>query len=612
MKFLCCSLWLALVGASLAATDATRPGTPASPFPTLHNLSVEWPIEGDANGNGRVAVRYRARGESTWREAMPLRRVRAGRRDDLAPGFSWENKHAGSIFNLAAGVEYEIALELHDPDGGDARETVRATTRSFPQAMPDAPRVRVNPKTLRAAVADARPGTIFLLAPGNYGYFAVESDGAPGRPLIFLPDKDAFFQGYNPPARSKANRGDALFEGISLQNRRHVILRGLVSQGTIDLLNARECVIQGCRIYGAFGIVSSYTGNLAKWAPSVAARLAGGPRPELWGGTGQPRTVVPPHAANCVVTDNTIVGMTPWTSEAQGPSGKNIGEGIELSGPGNVIAFNHVRGFRDGISTVEGHQAAEQTSIDIHNNDIAFATDDGIEADFCWSNCRIYQNRLTNCFVGLSSQPALGGPVYFIRNVQYNTLVNAFKFHRGSDGNVVLHNTVVKTGPGLDCVAGETWSHTVLYNNLGVGGAPDAAPRHARLAAYFPGADATCDFDHNGFGAAGLLLAGNIAGVTFAGIEAMRTTTTEKHGVHVGLDVFAESIQLPVPQFEEWRAPRLTLRAGSAAIDAGRILPNINDGFEGAAPDLGAYEAGVPPPHYGPRDPARWDDIHLP
>jgi len=37
------------------------------------------------------------------------------------------------------------------------------------------------------------------------------------------------------------------------------------------------------------------------------------------------------------------------------------------------------------------------------------------------------------------------------------------------------------------------------------------------------------------------------------------------------------------------------------AIDAGVAIPNVTDGFVGKAPDLGAYEYGVPLPHYGPR-----------
>jgi hypothetical protein len=43
------------------------------------------------------------------------------------------------------------------------------------------------------------------------------------------------------------------------------------------------------------------------------------------------------------------------------------------------------------------------------------------------------------------------------------------------------------------------------------------------------------------------------------------------------------------------------LRPKSKAIDAGVMLPNINDNFSGKAPDIGALEVGQPLPHYGPR-----------
>lgn len=44
-----------------------------------------------------------------------------------------------------------------------------------------------------------------------------------------------------------------------------------------------------------------------------------------------------------------------------------------------------------------------------------------------------------------------------------------------------------------------------------------------------------------------------------------------------------------------------SLRAGSRAIDAGVVLPNVNDGYTGRAPDLGAFERGVALSQYGPR-----------
>jgi hypothetical protein len=52
---------------------------------------------------------------------------------------------------------------------------------------------------------------------------------------------------------------------------------------------------------------------------------------------------------------------------------------------------------------------------------------------------------------------------------------------------------------------------------------------------------------------------------------------------------------VPLPQLN------LTLANSSKAVDAGIAIPNITDGFRGAAPDLGAYELADKPPHYGPR-----------
>ena len=57
---------------------------------------------------------------------------------------------------------------------------------------------------------------------------------------------------------------------------------------------------------------------------------------------------------------------------------------------------------------------------------------------------------------------------------------------------------------------------------------------------------------------------------------------------------------IPPRQFAP-AANDLRLASGCAAVDAGLALPNVNDGFGGAAPDLGAYESGQSLPHYGPR-----------
>jgi hypothetical protein len=84
-------------------------------------------------------------------------------------------------------------------------------------------------------------------------------------------------------------------------------------------------------------------------------------------------------------------------------------------------------------------------------------------------------------------------------------------------------------------------------------------------------------------------------------------TGQERHGVELDYDIFEHVAPPRHPGPSEpgrvYEAADLDfrLKQGSRSIDAGVRLPNINDGFTGKAPDLGAYEAGQPPPVYGPR-----------
>lgn len=57
----------------------------------------------------------------------------------------------------------------------------------------------------------------------------------------------------------------------------------------------------------------------------------------------------------------------------------------------------------------------------------------------------------------------------------------------------------------------------------------------------------------------------------------------------------ADPRKLYLPENMDFR-----LKPHSAAIDRGVVLPTITDGFNGSAPDLGAYEFGSAPPSYGP------------
>jgi hypothetical protein len=90
--------------------------------------------------------------------------------------------------------------------------------------------------------------------------------------------------------------------------------------------------------------------------------------------------------------------------------------------------------------------------------------------------------------------------------------------------------------------------------------------------------------------------------------ELAAATGQETHGIEIDYDIF-EDLQPPdqPPAAGNYGKPyeaadlNFTLKAGGRAVDAGMKIPNVNDGFAGRAPDLGAYEVGQSLPVSGPR-----------
>jgi hypothetical protein len=92
---------------------------------------------------------------------------------------------------------------------------------------------------------------------------------------------------------------------------------------------------------------------------------------------------------------------------------------------------------------------------------------------------------------------------------------------------------------------------------------------------------------------------------TFATLSELRKATgQEAHSLEVDFDIF-EKLTPPDPaqRHAVYHAMDLnfTLKPTSRAIDAGVVVPTVNDVFKGKAPDLGALEAGAPALRYGPR-----------
>lgn len=567
-----------LLAASSAAVSANVPGAgpaggghetgPVVEGSTLHSIGLYWVIGGEENQNADVRVMWREAG-TEWKNGAPLFRVekdahrpKNGEGSVAVPPDA--TLYAGSLLLLTPGTEYEIKLSLNRP-GASPRDAVRkARTMAEPVAPKDARIYHVTPgegggtgteadpfRGMAAAQSSAKPGTIFLLRAGKYSPFQATKNGEPGRPIVWRSAEDgaAVIEGDGKDRLISADsRRDVWFEGFTLRRGN----KGVAANG------AARLVIRRCKMseveYGVFG-----TGNA-------------GDTVRGW-----------------FVADNVIEGPCTW------PRSKGIEapRGIQVTGEGHVVCYNRVRGFADAINTFPSVRCA---NIDFHHNEVSELTDDGIELDFSERNVRCFYNRLTSVYQGVSTQPAYGGPIYIFRNALYNVVAAPFKLHNNPSGVLLYHNTVVKKGMPFFITSGAPVRHSRTRNNLFLGtDAPFAFESTSKTL--------NCDFDYDGVGGGPWNLFLKWNGVRYASLaEVQKKSPIWRHATPVeAKSAFASGAAAPPDENKTYSAPDLRLNASSAAVDAGEPIAGMNDRFAGKAPDLGAYELGAPPPHYGPR-----------
>jgi hypothetical protein len=159
----------------------------------------------------------------------------------------------------------------------------------------------------------------------------------------------------------------------------------------------------------------------------------------------------------------------------------------------------------------------------------------------------------------------------------------------------------VKTGDAFGVYSGRPVTRLLTRNNLFIGG-PGGS-----FGGYGNGSGRPLDIrtpvrpdmDFDAFGTSEAFT-GVFGAVRFDGLAQLRSRTTERNAVRVDLGAFAAPVTAPSP-LTRHAAPDLRPAPGAAVVDAGAVLPGITDGFAGARPDIGAYEAGAPLPRYGPR-----------
>jgi hypothetical protein len=310
---------------------------------------------------------------------------------------------------------------------------------------------------------------------------------------------------------------------------------------------------------------------------------------------------------------------------------------VKLYGQGHVVAYNYVTQFHDGIdiATYGNPDGAPNViqdrlpvSIDFYNNDVTNVEDNCIETDGGAHNIRVFRNRcFNNGNRALSVQPMFGGPVYFIRNIVYDSPEGgALKLTASSAGIVIYHNTFLapvepmllatsnlhfrnnlilgkSQNPGIFSIESNTNYSSSDYNgfrpNPGAEYSFEWSTPPFSVRALFPGEMGALAMQQQN-----QLEAKSRERRRFKTLkEYSEATGQDRHSVMVDYDVF-QKVSPPGPDLRTLYKPvdfDFQLRPGSAAVDAGVRLTGVNDDFTGRAPDLGALEVGRPVPHYGPR-----------
>jgi hypothetical protein len=250
-------------------------------------------------------------------------------------------------------------------------------------------------------------------------------------------------------------------------------------------------------------------------------------------------------------------------------------------------------------------------SNDIYGNDVSNMHDNCFETDGGMHNQRVFRNRCFNAAVGaMSPQPIFGGPVYFVRNVVYNSVYGPLKVQADPSGILVYQNTYVGEIQQITPA-----SNLHFRNNLIMG--QKARPALFAIDTHTPWSSS----DYNGFhvnadAEYSFQWSSPPRGepVDFTSprevrrfktlAEYQRATGQDRHSRAVDYSVFVNAKAPDFTNPTRLVSPAdvdLRLAPRSRAVDAGTVLPGITDGFTGAAPDLGAYELGAQVPHYGPR-----------
>jgi parallel beta-helix repeat protein len=626
-----------LAGLLLPSSPAAHAAATLQLYGTFHAMGVIVTLApaDDPDGDATANVAYRLSGSGSYRSGFPLSRINSTR-------------FVGSLFWLEPGTAYDVRVTFSDPDGllHGVSVTGTASTRdevTIPAAVnsyyvsPSGSGTDCTPGlpcSLAEGLSQAEAGDEVVLRDGVYyqGDISPSNFGTPGAPIVIrsYTGETAILDGADPDSASfywTADGNDVYHTTVNAEDTHLVTADGqrlfpyddLADLQTLSRDNTPGFYTSGTTLYvhlagdadpndaamlvsrrgNAFTVQRDYIYFL-----NLTFRHYGqGDYPKAIYFDGASHNLVQgcTFASNDlgigikreshrnVIQDNEFYDTIfdwPW-ADIKALGGLEDGGVVfynPVTGRGNVIRRNTFHDDFDGLGVCPSDTAATTNETDVYENLVYNMGDDGLETDGRCSNVRIWGNTFHDVLMGISLAPVTTGPIYAIRNLIYRTGVgnnsysgSPFKFNSSGYGPsgpmYLLHNTADAALPdnnGLYVKSPGSWDLIYARNNIWAG--TDYA-----LNNYNTGQPVDLDYDDLWNGNSGDLVRWD--STRYATLAAFSAATgQEPHGLSVN------------PGFADSASGDYTLDPASDLIDAGVLIPGINDDYVGAAPDIGAFE----------------------
>ncbi|WP_309006605.1 right-handed parallel beta-helix repeat-containing protein [Pelagicoccus sp. SDUM812005] len=529
-------------------------------MPTFDCIGLRWaPKEGASDVV--CSVRYREKGTSEWREALPLWF------DDYvheeAP--QYRDEYRGSIVGLRDGTRYEVELSL---ESGLARERIEVETWS----------------------SDFKIARVVTLPERLEETLTIREGGNPkdGYVLYQASEGGTVIDGRN---RDDANvRVEANF----------VILRGLTLVGAarhgVHLGKVQNVVVEDCDISG--------------WGQDLDDGWGRNFDSAIFHETkdGEEKTL-----QRIVIQNNRMhhprSNSNSWMQARESRNGSRHPIGPQaisfINGEGEIVIrhnriysdWDHM--FNDAMGEWHnfGYGGFPVRDSDIYGNWVSHCWDDGLEIEGANLNVRVWGNVIDSTFGAIATAGTSVGPCYIFRNIYLRSRKGPDSY-RGqfflklggeprsepyAQGRIyVFHNTILQPEPwegtsessgaqaGLKLSTGKKVQVNIQSrNNI-------LWLRHDTGHAIYDGQlSERNDFNYD-------LYNGKVLG----------HESSQSEGI-VGVPVFAE----PLREGAGWALP---LAEDSPGFGEAVVLPNFNDDYSGEGPDMGAIESGKPLPDFFP------------